>query len=61
MAKPPYPDSGDTPDAGVRPSRGSPPGMPRWVRIFGLITAIVLVVLLVIQHLPSLGGMGVHH
>ena len=36
------------------------PGMPRWVKIFGLIAAIVLVVLFVIQHLPGLGGMGGH-
>jgi hypothetical protein len=62
MAKPPYPDStGDTPDAGVGPGRRSPPGMPRWVKMFGLITVIVLVLLFVIQHLPGLGGMGGHH
>jgi hypothetical protein len=34
--------------------------MPRWVKIFGLIAAIVLAVLFVLQHL-GLGGMGGHH
>jgi hypothetical protein len=34
--------------------------MPRWVKIFGLISGIVLVVLFVSQHL-GLGGMGGHH
>jgi len=62
LAKPPYPDSaGETPDVEVGTGRGSPPGMPRWVKMFALITLIVLVVLLVIQHLPALGDMGGHH
>jgi hypothetical protein len=34
--------------------------MPRWVKIFGLISGIALVVLFVSQHL-GLGGMGGHH
>lgn len=62
MAKLPHSDSsGDTPDEGVGPGHGSPPGMPRWVKMFGLITVIALVVLFVIQHLPGLGGMGSSH
>jgi hypothetical protein len=44
----------------ARHCRGSPPPMPRWVKIFGLIAAIVLAVLFVLQHL-GLGGMGGHH
>jgi len=48
-------------DNRLRPSRGSPPGMPRWVKMFGSVTAIVLVVLFVILHLTGLGGMGSHH
>ncbi len=48
-------------DNRVRVGRGSPPGMPRWVKMFGLITAIVLVALFVILHLTGLGGMGSHH
>ena len=48
-------------DNRVRLGRGSPPGMPRWGKMFGLITAIVLVALFVILHLTGLGGMGSHH
>jgi hypothetical protein len=55
MGDPPVDSNGDT---RVRPARGSPPGLPRWVKTFGLIAAIVLVVLFVTQHL---GGMGSHH
>ena len=58
MADPPL-DSNREND--VRLGRGSPPGMPRWVKMFGLITVIVLVVLFVILHLTGLGGMGSHH
>ena len=43
----------------VRP--GSPPGMPRWVKMFGLVAAILVAVLFVILHLTGLGGMGSHH
>jgi len=38
----------------VRPDRGSTPGTPRWVKVFGLI-AIILVLLFVILHLIGLG------
>ena len=48
-------------DNRVRLGRGSPPSMPRWVKMFGLITGIVLVALFVILHLADLGGMGSHH
>ena len=44
-------------DARVRPG----PSMPRWAKMFGLIAAMVLVVLFVILHLTGLGGMGSHH
>ena len=41
----------------VKPDRGSPPSTPRWVKMFGII-ALVLVLLFVILHLTghSLGG-----
>ncbi len=55
MADPPVDSTSDT---RVRPGRGLPPGMPRWVKTFGLIAAIVLVVLFVTQHLA---GMGSHY
>ncbi len=60
---PRYPDSnsdtGD--DTGVRPDRGSTTSTPRWVKVFGII-AIVLILLVGILHLTgnSLGGPGRH-
>jgi hypothetical protein len=55
MADPPLDSNSDN---RVPPGRGSPPGMPPWVKTLGLIAAVVLVVLFVTQHL---GGMGSHH
>ena len=55
MADPPRArDPGE--DAGVAADRGSPPGMPRWVKVSGIIVA-VLVLLLVIVLLVA-GGHG---
>ena len=57
--QPPYPDTGD--DTGVGPDRRSttdtPPGMPGWVKVFGIIT-LVLVLLLVVVMVASGGGHG---
>jgi hypothetical protein len=61
MADPlPYPDSnGDTgDDTPVRPDHGSPYSTPGWVKVFGIIV-IVLVLLFVILHLTG-GGFGGH-
>ena len=54
---PPSPDSnGDTSDdTGVGPDRGSPPSTPRWVKVFGII-ALVLVLLVVIIMFTGVGG-----
>jgi hypothetical protein len=49
------PDTGE--DAGVAADRGSPPRMPRWVKVSGIIVA-VLVLLVVILMLISGGGHG---
>ena len=55
MADPPRPrDPGE--DADLAADRGSPPGMPRWVKVSGIIVA-VLVLLLVVVLLTS-GGHG---
>ena len=57
---PTYPDSNG--DTGVGPDRGSPPRTPRWVKVFGIIV-IVLVLLFVILHLSGnspFGGPGGH-
>jgi len=43
----------------VRP--GSRPGMPRWVKMFGLVAVILVAALFVVLHLTGLGGMGSHH
>ena len=53
---PPYPDTRD--DTRVRPNRGSTTSTPRWVKVFGIIT-LVLVLLFVILHLTG-GGLGGH-
>jgi hypothetical protein len=37
---PPYPDSDS--DTGVGPDRGSTTGTPRWVKVFGIIFLIVV-------------------
>jgi len=51
---PPYPDTGD--DTGVGPDRESTPGIPLWVKVFG----IVVVLLVVIALVTGLGGPGGH-
>jgi len=70
--RPPDPGpNGDTiDDIRVRPDRTSPPATPRWVKVFGII-ALVLILLVVIamlvgggnhgpgRHMPS-GGAGGH-
>lgn len=53
---PPYPDTGD--DTGMGPDGGSTTGTPRWVKVFGII-ALVLVVLVGIL-LVTGGGPGGH-
>jgi hypothetical protein len=48
---PPSPDTGD--DTGVEPGRGSPPGVPRWVKV-GIIALIILALLVVILTLTGI-------
>ena len=47
---PQTPDSNN--DTGVRLNRGSAPSTPRWVKVFGII-AVILVLLFVILHLTG--------
>ena len=54
---PAHPNAGD--DTGAEPGRGSPPGTPRWVKVFGIV-AIVLVVLAAVALVTGLGGPGGH-
>ncbi len=54
MAEPsPYPEAGD--DAGVERDAGAATGTPRWVKVFGII-ALVLVLLFVIFMVTGRGG-----
>ena len=50
---PPNPDTAD--DIGLASEREAPPGMPRWVKVSGIIV-IVLVLLVVILLLTGVGG-----
>ena len=43
----------------TKPDRGSPPGMPRWVKVFGII-AIVLILTFLTVHLTGTVPWG-HH
>jgi hypothetical protein len=51
-----YLDKGN--DTGVGPNHGSTYTTPRWVKVFGIILIIVLVLLFLAQHLvfESMGG-----
>ena len=58
MADPPrHPETGDDSngDPGVGPDRRSNTGTPRWVKVFGII-AIVLVLLFVVIQFTGVGG-----
>lgn len=59
VADPSHPDPGD--DGQVGPRRGSAPGAPRWVKVFGIV-AVLLVLLFIILHLTgnSIGGHTMH-
>ena len=50
---PTYPETGD--DPGVRPNHGSPPGIPRWVKVFGIV-ALILILLVAIIMFTGIGG-----
>ena len=52
MADPPTSPNSNSDDTGVRQRRGSPPSTPRWVKVFGIV-AVVLVLLFVILHLTG--------
>ncbi|NUQ73897.1 MAG: hypothetical protein HUU21_10095 [Polyangiaceae bacterium] len=52
---PPYPDPGD--DTGVGPDRESSTSTPRWVKVSGLIT-VIMVLLFVVVHLAGGGFRG---
>lgn len=43
-----------------RPERGTPPSMPHWVKVFGIIL-IVLVLAVIVMHLTGNNFGGLHH
>ncbi len=43
-----------------RLDRGSTPSTPRWVKLFGMVT-VILLVLFVVLHLTGVVGMAGHH
>jgi hypothetical protein len=47
-------------DTGVTPDRGSTTRIPRWVKVFGLI-AMLVILLVIILHLQHLIGGGFDH
>ena len=58
VADMPINSNADTSDDNrVEPDRGSPPSMPRWVKVFGIVV-IVLVLLFVVLHLAGGGFRG---
>ena len=57
--QPPDSDANNRIDSTGGPGRGSPPGAPRWVKVFGIIV-LLLVLLLVILHLTG-HGFGAAH
>ncbi len=61
MADPPrYPDSkGDTgDDTRVRPTVDRPPSTPRWVKVFGILAIVMVLIFIVIQFTGVGGGHG---
>ncbi len=57
MADPP---STPTPpdDTGVGPDRGSTTGTPRWVKVFGIITGVVVLLFVILLFTSGPGGHG---
>lgn len=53
---PPYPDSNS--NTGVETNNETPAGLPRWVKVFGII-ATLLLLLFIILHF-TIGGPGNH-
>ncbi len=53
-------DSPSSPDtAGYGPGPTAHPGMPRWVKVFGIVAGSALLVAFVLMHAMG-GGMGGH-
>jgi hypothetical protein len=53
---PPYPDTSD--DTDTRPDREAPPGVPGWVKLFGIIVLALLLLLAVIMFSDAGGSHG---
>jgi hypothetical protein len=53
---PPYPNTGD--DTGVGPDRESTTGTPRWVKVFGIIALVVILLFVILLLTRGPGGHG---
>jgi hypothetical protein len=55
------PESGDTPDADEGPGGVSAPGMPGWVKAFGIVAIVLILVVIAVQLLFGIQhGPGLH-
>jgi hypothetical protein len=52
------PRSPDTDNNDLRPGRGSTTGTPRWVKVFGIIAAVVVLLLVIVLITRGPGGHG---
>jgi hypothetical protein len=53
---PPYADTGD--DTGVGPDRESAAGAPRWVKVFGIIALVLVLLFVILMFIKGPGGHG---
>lgn len=57
-------DPTPNPDTGVGPDRESPPGMPRWMKVSGIVVIVLILVVVIVlltiggDHGPGRGGHG---
>jgi hypothetical protein len=54
--RPPYPNPDD--DSGMAYDRESPPGIPRWVKVAGIVLAVVALLVVVMLLVGGGGGHG---
>lgn len=53
-----YPDTGD--ETGAGPDSGSAAGTPRWIKVVGIVIAVLVVLMFVVMHLTGAVGPGAH-